>query len=247
MAQSLFLVVESLTPMTAKLNSPRPKLVSIEREANTDWAKRSDRVRKTLRENKAKKEDTRLEAGPSSSNSNSRTSVFPGSSHYKVHYASLYLNLDFWRHQIRLFELYPDQGTGDIRGVFRCGELSSCEAFTALPYTWGDETELRHIDFGSGKALGIRDNLWQFLHGQSLLITQPKTFWIDAICIDQTNVRERNHQVNLMRDIYTRAEKVYIWLGKEADESDPRTSQYGVAPRVVNGVPLKAFTLKRRL
>jgi hypothetical protein len=179
-----------------------------------------ERVKNALHERKAKREGTQLEAGPSSSNSSSRTSAFPELSSYKAHDASLYLSLDFSRHQIRLFELYPDQGIGDIRGVFRCGELSSCESFTALSYTWGDETELRHIDFGGDKTLGIRDNLWQFLRGQSLLITEPKTFWIDAICINQANVLERNHQVNLMRDIYTRAEKVCIWLGKEADESD---------------------------
>jgi hypothetical protein len=29
-------------------------------------------------------------------------------------------------------------------------------------------------------------------------------FWIDAICIDPENIEERNHQVALMKDIYTK-------------------------------------------
>ena len=35
------------------------------------------------------------------------------------------------------------------------------------------------------------------------------------MCIIQLNTRERNHQVQLMRQIYTRATKVLIWLGEE--------------------------------
>jgi hypothetical protein len=41
------------------------------------------------------------------------------------------------------------------------------------------------------------------------------TYWIDAICIDQTSVLERNHQVQMMREIYCNAESVYVWLGEE--------------------------------
>ena len=37
--------------------------------------------------------------------------------------------------------------------------------------------------------------------------------WIDAICINQSNVAERELKVGLMRDIYQQAEGVVIWLG----------------------------------
>lgn len=42
--------------------------------------------------------------------------------------------------------------------------------------------------------------------------------WIDALCVDQDNVSERSHQVNVMGQIYTAACQVLIWLGPE-DES----------------------------
>jgi len=40
--------------------------------------------------------------------------------------------------------------------------------------------------------------------------------WIDAVCIDQSNISERSHQVMLIREIYTNAETVDIWLGSDA-------------------------------
>ena len=46
---------------------------------------------------------------------------------------------------------------------------------------------------------------------------ERQSIWIDAICIDQTNQRERNLQVNLMGEIYHRARAVVVWLG-DAEE-----------------------------
>jgi hypothetical protein len=41
--------------------------------------------------------------------------------------------------------------------------------------------------------------------------------WIDLICINQCNTTERNHQVSIMRDIYSNANMVRAWLGKADD------------------------------
>jgi hypothetical protein len=38
-------------------------------------------------------------------------------------------------------------------------------------------------------------------------------FWIDAICIDQSNAEERAQQVSKMKEIYEKATSVIIWLG----------------------------------
>jgi hypothetical protein len=45
-------------------------------------------------------------------------------------------------------------------------------------------------------------------------------FWIDAICINQNNDEEKSHQVNHMKDIYTNAIAVIVWLGKASKDSD---------------------------
>lgn len=57
--------------------------------------------------------------------------------------------------------------------------------------------------FSSGSALTETRSLW----------------WIDALCINQADVRERNAQVALMRRIYGSAAHVQVWLGAEAGGS----------------------------
>jgi hypothetical protein len=43
-------------------------------------------------------------------------------------------------------------------------------------------------------------------------------FWVDQICIDQSNPVERAHQVGFMRDIYEGAGRTMVWLGGEGSE-----------------------------
>jgi hypothetical protein len=43
-------------------------------------------------------------------------------------------------------------------------------------------------------------------------------FWVDALCINQTDIQERNHQVSLMRQIYFQARTVCIWLEHYCEE-----------------------------
>jgi hypothetical protein len=45
------------------------------------------------------------------------------------------------------------------------------------------------------------------------LATIPVLFWIDAICINQNDMNERNEQVPRMGDIYSMASRVWIWIG----------------------------------
>jgi hypothetical protein len=44
--------------------------------------------------------------------------------------------------------------------------------------------------------------------------------WVDAICIDQMNVSERNYQVGLMRDIYSTAQRTVVYLGSGRRDLD---------------------------
>ncbi|RII13657.1 hypothetical protein CUC08_Gglean004427 [Alternaria sp. MG1] len=43
--------------------------------------------------------------------------------------------------------------------------------------------------------------------------TMPMRFWIDAICINQSDINERSEQVPRMGDIYSMASRVWIWMG----------------------------------
>ncbi|CAJ2502312.1 Uu.00g097060.m01.CDS01 [Anthostomella pinea] len=44
--------------------------------------------------------------------------------------------------------------------------------------------------------------------------------WVDALCIDQGNTIERGSQVLRMGDIYKLAQRVIVWLGPAAGDSD---------------------------
>lgn len=85
--------------------------------------------------------------------------------------------------------------------------------YKALSYMWGDEAAKQDILL-DGAKFQVRQNLWDALH---YLRTSGNhmPFWIDAICINQDDVDERNRQLAIMPHIYFRADTVFIWLGKK--------------------------------
>jgi hypothetical protein len=74
------------------------------------------------------------------------------------------------------------------------------------------ETIADHTIEINGTTFLVRKNLWNFLD-RAWKEDFEGYLWIDALCIDQTKVRERNHQVALMGEIYSHAEGVIVWLG----------------------------------
>jgi hypothetical protein len=60
-----------------------------------------------------------------------------------------------------------------------------------------------------------RRSMAPVIHTENPFDQQEQEFlWIDAICIDQSRVEERNHQVAMMGKIYSLARKVLVWLGQ---------------------------------
>ncbi|ORY16942.1 heterokaryon incompatibility protein-domain-containing protein, partial [Clohesyomyces aquaticus] len=107
--------------------------------------------------------------------------------------------------EIRLVELLPGNEEDIIRCKFHRSSLRDKPDYVALSYRWGDASTTANIHL-DGTSFSIRQNLWNFLHQYRIHMSQSteKTiFWIDALCIDQQNTRERNHQVALMRLIYS--------------------------------------------
>ncbi|KAK1967601.1 HET-domain-containing protein, partial [Colletotrichum sublineola] len=70
----------------------------------------------------------------------------------------------------------------------------------------------------SSMSLSIRPNLAAALR-QLRYLDIPRRMWIDALCINQADLEERNKQVHIMCDIYRRASHVVVWLGTEGDDS----------------------------
>ncbi|KAM3078298.1 hypothetical protein ACMFMG_006186 [Clarireedia jacksonii] len=126
---------------------------------------------------------------------------------------------------IRLLKLLPT-GTGSkgIACELTHFEFSNCPPYTTLSYTWGSPSQAKKITV-NGHAFKVRKNLHAFLE-QALKSNefedQLELLWVDQICIDQSDIKERNEQVLLMGDIYHKAERTIVWLGPAAwlDESD---------------------------
>jgi hypothetical protein len=91
-------------------------------------------------------------------------------------------------------------------------------SYTALSYVWGENVRYDDVLL-NGRLFPVARNLWSFLRQMNQNEDFITLFWIDAICIDQTNMQERNHQVQMMRQIYSNAELVLVWLG-ETDEKE---------------------------
>ncbi|KAK6840011.1 hypothetical protein PG987_005877 [Apiospora arundinis] len=97
-------------------------------------------------------------------------------------------------------------------------DLTHHPRYEALSYVWGDPS-MENVLFLDGYPVSITENLHLALtHLRHE--TGVRRLWVDALCIDQNSISERNHQVRIMGDIYRRANAVLVWLGEAADDSN---------------------------
>lgn len=124
---------------------------------------------------------------------------------------TLYTPLDPALKQIRLIELAPGNYDDDLNiRVSIHGLEDEGLIFTALSYVWGYEKCSRKA-IVNGCSVIINRNLDCALRClRDDLI--GRFLWVDALCIRQDDIEERNHQVQLMRNISLSAYEVMIWL-----------------------------------
>jgi hypothetical protein len=134
-----------------------------------------------------------------------------------------YKPLNHTTQQIRLVTLLdPLESDDAIRLDVNIFNLPEAPVYTALSYVWGPPTSKIDIYMENGR-LGIRDNLFKFLTEFRKLsdkMPSDRYLWIDQLCIDQSTTSERNHQVRMMSDIYSKAGSVIVWLGDGSEKVD---------------------------
>jgi hypothetical protein len=86
-------------------------------------------------------------------------------------------------------------------------------SYTCLSYVWGQPNPSGWIEV-DGRAFRVRQNLLGFLEQASIRFPE-RLFWIDALCINQSNVKETNSQVQQMDKIFLKAHGVIAWLGTD--------------------------------
>ena len=113
---------------------------------------------------------------------------------------------------------------GAIECSITCHELTSGQfpEYAALSYMWGSPDRSVPILL-DGIQVNITPSLLEAMEHLTE-IQQNRTdirsfWWIDMLCINQDDDRERGHQVGMMRDIFQSASLIVAWLGPEADGS----------------------------
>lgn len=128
-----------------------------------------------------------------------------------------------------------------VRCSIIVADLNDNPSYDALSYTWGDPCTLYlspeeispqaawaarpFVIEVDGEEVSVGANLYAALlalrfqvthHTDPRLSDTPQTsghFWIDALCINQTDLKEKSSQVMMMSRIYQQACFVYTWLG----------------------------------
>lgn len=146
----------------------------------------------------------------------------------------LYRPLDNTTREIRVLDVQPSLDAarpvhGSLRTIVlpkarppRAEQLSShrteelAQAYETISYAWGDARR-RCVILIDGVALDVpasAESAVQRMRDRHSM----RTLWIDSICINQRDINERSHQVEIMGDVYAHSTCNLIWLG-ESDES----------------------------
>ncbi|KAF9874626.1 hypothetical protein CkaCkLH20_07763 [Colletotrichum karsti] len=138
---------------------------------------------------------------------------------------SIHARLNPDHREIRLVRLIPQPKAREESNIpklelqLRSASLEDDDlAYSALSYVWGDASNTTEVEIN-----GLPFLITMSLHGALLQLQQNGVecwLWVDAICIAQSDVDEKSQQVNMMREIFGRAQTVYMWLGPGTAETD---------------------------
>jgi hypothetical protein len=120
----------------------------------------------------------------------------------------------------RLVILFPGEFSSTIRISLIEVSTQREQWYEALSYIWatedGDCQLSSQIQRGD-RIIWVTKNCelaLRYLRKEDL----PRTLWVDAICINQKDDKERGHQVGFMRDVYAKATEVVVLLGEASKD-----------------------------
>ncbi|GKZ34350.1 hypothetical protein AbraIFM66950_004581 [Aspergillus brasiliensis] len=128
-----------------------------------------------------------------------------------------YGTLDPAQRQIRLLSIHPSIiKSGPVHCSLHTVSLNDNQKFEALSYVWGTDDTTEQI-FLDGNTFYVTPNVAKALHH----LRHPfwrRYIWVDAICINQCDVDEKNTQVPLMATLYATADRVVAMIGDATPE-----------------------------
>ncbi|CAG9978008.1 unnamed protein product [Clonostachys byssicola] len=129
----------------------------------------------------------------------------------------LYSPVDTANGEIRLLTLHPatDKEASIVCDLERV-RLRDNPQFEAISYTWGAEHPSVQIILNDS-TFYVRENAAAALR-RLRRRKGSRRVWIDAICINQEEVPERDRQITVMQHIFGQASQVIIWLGEPTEQ-----------------------------
>ncbi|KAI7366880.1 hypothetical protein KC354_g3817 [Hortaea werneckii] len=142
--------------------------------------------------------------------------------HGTNHSKKPYQPLDKESLEIRLLTVYPATDPSEV--PVKCS-LSHANLgkepkpeYETISYTWGKSTERKTV-IVDDIPLEVPVSAERAIRRMRLR-DQKRVLWIDAICVNQADTSERNHQVGIMAEIYSNTTQGLIWLGKADDSTE---------------------------
>jgi hypothetical protein len=136
--------------------------------------------------------------------------------------------------------ILPSSPSGEPSLASKSGHSARVDNETTLP----EESEFRwswtirnkepgRLILCNGKQLRVGINLYNVL--REIPASAGQLWWVDTICIDQTNITERGQQVNIMAQIYRNAEEVIVWLRMSSNFTKKAVSFLASLPSFTEG------------
>lgn len=89
--------------------------------------------------------------------------------------------------------------------------IEDAPPYEAVSYVWGNPDRSHHITLTDGRNLMVTATIAYALP-HLLRVCETSYLWIDQITIDQSNLAEREEQVKVMGQIYSRSFRCLVWL-----------------------------------
>ncbi|KAI4859892.1 HET-domain-containing protein [Hypoxylon rubiginosum] len=128
------------------------------------------------------------------------------------------------QNSLRLVELSPELKDARPQLSIKAYTRDKAPDYVCMSYCWGSEPESEsEFLFVNGHKFASRPNLFQlllYLRHHCREYREWQYFWIDAICIDQSNVEEKTEQVSRMDETYRNAMTTAAWLGMPDGSED---------------------------
>ncbi|KAF2967536.1 hypothetical protein GQX73_g6025 [Xylaria multiplex] len=117
--------------------------------------------------------------------------------------------------KIRVLHIQPGLKESPIECKLEIRCLNNDKIEEALSYVWSERNSGKPIFDKEIKIYESQfrittnlDKILRYLRDENNI----RTMWVDAICINQSDLEEKAHQIGLMREIYSKAQTTTIWL-----------------------------------